>query len=298
MTQPHGIIAAVLTPLGTDLAPDFAAFIAYGRQLLEAGCHCLGMLGTTGEANSIHIRDRLHLIVAAAEALPTDRLLIGTGSSSLAEAVELTRCAAVNGAKAVLVLPPYYYAPVTDAGVQAYYDRLIDSVADADLRIYLYNFPKLTGYRFSPALIETLMARHGPVIAGLKDSSGDFASMTQYAAIDPGFRVFAGTERYLLDILDVGGAGCISATLNVTAALARKVWDGRAAPDARLLQASLTALRAAVEPYPLVPALKTLAARSGDAVWGNLLPPHIPLDTDAREQLLRAFDAALEGAGL
>ena len=298
MTQPHGIIAAVLTPLGDDLAPDPAAFIAYGRQLLDAGCHALGMLGTTGEANSIHIRDRLRLIAAAAEALPADRLLVGTGSSSLAEAVELTQCAAASGAKAVLVLPPFYYAPVTDAGVQAYYDRLIDRVADADLRVHLYNFPKLTGYRFTPALIETLMARHGPVIAGLKDSSGDFASMTQYAAIDPGFRVFAGTERYLLDILEVGGAGCISATLNVTAALARKVWDHRDEPGAQSLQTALTALRATVEPYPLVPALKALAARVGGAAWGNLLPPHVPLDADAREQLFRAFDATLEGARL
>ena len=221
MTQPHGIIAAVLTPLAGDLTPDLDAFVAYGRQLLGAGCHYLGMLGTTGEANSIHLRDRLRLIAAAAEALPADRLFVGTGASSLAEAVEVTQCAATNGAKAVLVLPPFYYAPVTDTGVQAYYDRLIDAAADADLRVYLYNFPKLTGYRFTPALIETLMMRHGPVIAGLKDSSGDFASMAQYAAIDSGFRVFAGTERYLLDILDVGGAGCISATLNVTAALAR-----------------------------------------------------------------------------
>ncbi len=285
----HGIIAAVLTPMQDNLRPDVPAFISYCKQLLEAGCHGLSILGSTGEANSIHLSDRLELIEQAAIYLPREKLLPGTGSCALAEAIELTRHAARNGIKNVLVVPPFYYAPVSDRGVQDYYDRLIEAVDDPELRIYLYNFPKLTGYRFTPSLIENLIARHGPIIAGIKDSSGDFKSMKEYVGINPAFKVFPGTERYLLDMLKLGGAGCISATINITAAQARAVWDHRE----QALQNDLTGIRAAIEAYPLVPALKAIVERDGGGEgWRNMIPPHMPLDEEVKQNLFFAYEEA------
>ena len=287
---PHGIIAAVLTPLQDNLRPDIPAFIDYCQKLLKSGCHGLGILGSTGEANSIHLTDRLILIEQAAKNLPPERLLPGTGSCALTEAIELTSCALKNGIKNVLVVPPFYYAPVSDGGIEDYFNRLIKAINDPSLRIYLYNFPKLTGYRFTPKLIKKLIAQHGPIIAGLKDSSGDFNSMTEYAAINPAFKVFTGTERYLLDMMKQGGGGCISASLNITAPQARILWDQRT----EVAQNNLTPLRAIIESYPLVPALKAMIEHQGGGKgWRNMLPPHMPLDKENTTQLLSEYSTTL-----
>ena len=289
----YGVISAVLTPLNDALRPDNATFISYCKHLLEEGCHCLGILGSTGEANSIHISDRLQLIKTAAQHLPPKKLLVGTGACSLKEAIDLSKCAVENGIMNLLVLPPFYYAPVSDEGIAAYYDRLISAVAHPDMRIYLYNFPKLTGYRFTSSLIKDLISRHGETIAGLKDSSGDFDGMKEYISINPAFNVFSGTERYLVDIMDAGGAGCISATINITARHARAVWNSRSAE----LQDSLTLLRASIEKYPLVPALKTLKEQeTGDHIWQNMLPPHVALNLEQKQSLFSDFQNAQKKA--
>ncbi|MFC7049471.1 dihydrodipicolinate synthase family protein [Emcibacter nanhaiensis] len=279
----HGIIAAVATPLKKNLRPDYDLFISHCRHLLDAGCHGLGILGSTGEANSIHLDDRIKLIERAAEFLPKETLLVGTGSCAIAEAVQLSRCAAENGIKNLLVLPPFYYTPVTDTGIRRYYDLLIEGINDPEVCIFLYNFPKLTGYRFTSAVINDLIDRHGDTIAGLKDSSGDLEGMMDYLTISPSFRVFSGTEEYLLDMIQAGGAGCISATINITSSMARAVWDSHA-PH---LQNHLTELRTAIQAHPLVPAVKAiLASQSGIPAWRTMAPPYVPLEGETERQLL------------
>jgi 4-hydroxy-tetrahydrodipicolinate synthase len=108
----------------------------------------------------------------------------------------------------------------------------------------------------------------------------------------PQLRLFAGTERYLLDILRLGGPGCISAAANVSCALAAQVyraWHQQQA-DVDQLQKRLTAIRSALEPFPLVPALKAWTAmRTGDASWRRVCPPMVALeeghDTSLRSAL-------------
>ncbi|HMB91653.1 MAG TPA: dihydrodipicolinate synthase family protein, partial [Rhodothermales bacterium] len=127
---------------------------------------------------------------------------------------------------------------------------------------------------FSPALIERFRHCYPHIIVGMKDSSGNFEHMKQTLASFPGFRVFAGTERYLLDILGVGGAGCISATTNVTCRLAGEVFVRRDTAAVRGLQNRLTEARTALEAFPFAAALKHLTAtRTGQASWRNVRPP-------------------------
>ena len=197
--------------------------------------------------------------------------MIGTGSCAVADAVALTRASLAAGVLNTLVLPPFYYKPVSDDGVFAYFARLIDAAADDRLRVFLYNFPQLTGFRFGAALIERLYQRFGPVIAGMKDSSGDWESMRDLCDVVPGFALYAGTERYLLDILDRGGAGCITATANMTAGLCQAVfraWRSGDRGEAERRQESLTDIRLAMQQYPLVPLQKALMhRRTADDLW-------------------------------
>ena len=295
---PRGVFAAVLTPLDAALAPDHEAFLRHASALLDGGCDGLAVLGSTGEANSLSLDQRLALIETAATQLPAGRLLIGTGSCAVAEAVALTRASLAAGVANVLVLPPFYYRPVTDDGVFAYFERLIEQAADDRLRVFLYNFPQLTGFAFTAALIRRLRDRFGPVIAGMKDSSGDWESMRGFCTVVPDFAVYAGTERFLLDILDQGGAGCITATANLTAGHCQAVFQAWLAGDrarAETAQARLTEIRLAMQRHPLVPLQKALMARrTGDPSWRRLLPPFAPL-AEADEKGAAALLEGLQG---
>ncbi|MBM3568233.1 MAG: dihydrodipicolinate synthase family protein [Alphaproteobacteria bacterium] len=283
-SQPQGVYCASLTPMDAELAPDLPRLIRHSKWLLASGCDGLGILGTTGEANSLSLSQRRTVIETACRELPRDKLMPGVGSCAVADAIELTRTAIAGGVKTVLCLPPFYYKGIADAGVEAFFDRIVQRIADPGLRIYLYNFPQLTGYAFQLDSVARMRDRHGPIVAGMKDSSGDFANMKKFAEGLPGFRVFAGTEQYLADILAVGGVGCITATANVTAPWCAKVYAAKG--EARTqAQAVLTALRLALQAKPLVPCLKGVIGRfTGDPIWNHMAPPMMKLaaaDIDA-----------------
>ena len=292
---PHGVFAAALTPLNQSLAPDHDAFVDHALALLEGGCDGLAVLGSTGEANSLPVDRRQALIEAATDRLPADRLLMGTGSCAVDEAVRLTKASLQGGAVNVLVLPPFYYKPQSDDGAFAFFARLIDSVDDQRLRVFLYNFPQLTGFAFSANLVDRLRRRYGPVIAGMKDSSGDWESMKARCGVGPDFAVYAGTERFLLDILGEGGAGCVTATANLTAPLCQAVlsaWRAGAHAEAKALQERLTAIRLEIQAHPLVPAQKALLEhRTGDPGWRHLLPPFTPFPAADAAALAARLDA-------
>ncbi|MBN9529988.1 MAG: dihydrodipicolinate synthase family protein [Alphaproteobacteria bacterium] len=292
MTTPGGVYAASLTPLDpATLRPDIDRLVAHSRWLLDRGCDGLGILGTTGEANSLSVADRRRVIEAAAAALPPERLMPGIGSCALADAVELGTAALKAGVRTLLCLPPFYYKPVPEAAVEAFFDRLIDGLADPDLRLYLYHFPQLTGFAFTVPMVERMIARHGAIIAGMKDSSGVLENMTTFARSIPGFGVFAGSEQFLLPVLEAGAVGCISATTNLTSPLAQLVFRQRRAAD----QERLTAQRLAIQKYPLVAMLKGLMQRhSGDAAWAGMLPPALPV----AEADIAALAAQLQALGV
>jgi len=276
--EPKGVYAASLTPMTAALEPDLPRLIAHSNWLLANGCDGLGILGTTGEANSLTLTQRRRVIDAAIDALPKERLMPGVGSCALADVVELTKACLAGGVHHVLCLPPFYYKGVPDAGVEAFFATVIDRVADARLRLYLYNFPQLTGYPFPVSLVERLKARFGATIAGMKDSSGDWSNMKLFAESVPDFKVFAGTEQYLNDILSVGGAGCISATTNLTGPWAKAVLDAKGGAAKAKAQETLTALRLTIQAKPLIPALKGLMqALTGDVAWSHIAPPNAPL---------------------
>lgn len=293
--EPHGVYAASLTPMTADLEPDLGRLVAHSKWLLANGCDGLGILGTTGEANSLTMKQRRAVIDAAMAALPKERLMPGIGSCALADVVELGKACLAGGVRDVLCLPPFYYKGVPDAGVEAFFATVIERIGDPRLRLYLYNFPQLTGYPFPLALVERLKARFGATIAGMKDSSGVWSNMKLFAEKVPGFKVFAGTEQYLADILAVGGAGCISATTNLTSPWAKAVLDAKDAASRAKAQELLTALRLTIQAKPLIPALKGLMQDlTGDATWHHVAPPNASLTSGE----IGALREKLAGLGL
>src|SRR5262249_25987905 len=194
--------------------------VALARFLLTNGCDGLNVLGTTGEATSFPLEQRKRLMTAYREAgLPLDRLMVGTGAASVADAVALTRHAAELGFAGALVLPPFYYKGVPDDGLVAYIDAIIAAASAKPVPIYLYHFPAQSGLPWHIGLIKRLLDRHGSRIVGLKDSSGDMNYARAAAAVSRNLHVFPSTEAVLVEARSGIFAGCISATANLNADL-------------------------------------------------------------------------------
>ena len=297
MSRFAGVLVPALTPFGRDLAPDAAKLGRYCRWLLDQGANGLAVFGTTSEANSLALEERRSLLESLIESgVPADRLMPGTGLCALPESVALTRHAVAAGCGGVLMLPPFYYKGVGDDGLFGSYAEVIERVGEADLRIYLYHFPAMSGVPITLDLVERLIATYPETVVGLKDSSGDIANTLALLRRFPGFSVFPGSEKLLFEALGHGAAGCISATANVNVGPIRRLIDAYPGPAAEALHGAVSRLREAIEGRPMVPALKALLAHaSGDADWSIVRPPLAPLDADAAAALVAAaHEAGLE----
>lgn len=288
-----GVWTPVLMPVDGNLDIDVRRFLHHAKASLNRGCHGLAVFGTTSEANSFSVAERKALLEAALEGgLPADRLMVGTGCCALTDSVELTRHAVSLGCKKVLVLPPFYYKNMTDAGLHRSYAALIERVGAPELRIYLYHFPQLSGVPITYGLIEMLLSDFRGVVAGLKDSSGDWSNTQGLLDRFPDLAVFPGNETYMLEGLERGGAGCITATANANAAAIRGVYDAWRSQggDLGALNEKMVAVRATIAKHPLVPALKFLASVGyGDPAWRAVRPPMLPMSDAGGEALLESL---------
>ncbi len=296
----QGVIAAAATPITATGQIDTAAYLAHCTWLFDHGCDGINVLGTTGEANSLPLDARRALLDAvSASSLPLPRLMVGTGGCALADAVALTRHAVACGFAGQLILPPFYYKPVSDDGLFAFFARLIDMVNDTRAQVYLYNFPQLTGLHFSVELIQRLLSAYPGVVVGLKDSSGNFDNAKAIATACPDFTVLPSTEAWLLHGREHGFAGCISATVNLTAAEANHVWHTPTATDAEALQQRIATVRDHIASFPLIPAIKCLLATLHDhALWSTPLPPLMPLSPEEAKTLHTSVTITADGATL
>ena len=276
-----GIYTASLTPLSSSYEPNLPALVSHVEQLFESGSDGVAILGSTGEANSLTIEQRLDIISYCGKTLAPERLMMGTGSCALQDAIRLTQASIEAGVFSVLVIPPFYYKPQSDESVIRYYSELISSVDDSRLRIIFYNFPKLSGYNFSTEILQEFKERFGDIAAGIKDSSGNWENMLSITKNVPNFMVYSGTETLLLNILREGGAGCITASANLLAPecqLVYQAWRNDQQNAAEQVQKELTVLRKALESYQFVSELKGLMAlHTGSEHWQEMLPPFIPL---------------------
>jgi 4-hydroxy-tetrahydrodipicolinate synthase len=290
-----GINAAVLTAMNADLSIDLDRMAGHCRWLLANGCNGLAVLGTTGEANSLGISERIAVLEGlVARGIPASKMLPGTGTTAITDTALLTRKAQELGCRGALLLPPFYYKNPSDDGLLAYFNEVIQRVA-GDIKIYLYNFPQQSAIPFSVDFIGRLLLANPGKVKGIKDSSGNFANGLSYvkAFARDGFEVYAGDDSLLKPLLERGSAGCITAASNLNCALGAEVYTNWNNAAGAAVQEVLSATRKAVISVPLIPALKSLVARNtGDARWLNIRPPHLKLAAAQEAALFSAFDAS------
>jgi 4-hydroxy-tetrahydrodipicolinate synthase len=290
MKRIEGVLAPVVTPFKRDYAPDAERFVRHCRWLLKNGCAGLAVFGTNSEANSMSVGEKRALLEAlVAGGVPAAALMPGTGHSALSDSVELTRAAVKLGCAGVLMLPPFYYKGVSDEGLYRNFAEVIERVGDERLQLYLYHIPPVSQVGISLALIERLLSKYPGIVAGVKDSSGDWANTK--AMLDNfskgGFDVFAGSEEFLLANMRGGGKGCITATGNVNPGAIDNVYRNWRSPEADKLQAAITATRRIVQKQPMIPALKATIAHFGnDAQWKTCRPPLVELNSSQEQELI------------
>ncbi len=283
----RGVCAAVITPVDASLRPDPQLAIPYYRDLLARGCDALNVLGTTGEAFSLSVDDRLRFMEAVAGSdLPRDRMMVGTGAAALGDAIRLTAAAFRLGFGAALIMPPFFFRDVPDDGVVRFFELLFGAVHPPQGRTFLYNFPQMSGVRFHPQLVDRLMSAFPGVIAGMKDSSNDSALQEAVAKVRAHLAIFPSSEAYLTVARANGLAGCISGSVALWPELAAEVWRGNEEK-----QQHLAAMRAALAGFSLINCVRFLSARrANNPAWERCLPPLSPLSKESTLLLTDALE--------
>ncbi len=277
-----GIWAAVLTPVDEQFLPDSSRAIPYYRDLLDRGCAGINALGTTGEAMSFNADARAHFMEAlASSGLPVERVMAGTGAASLGDAARLTRHAFECGFAAALVMPPFFFRDASDDGIAAFFDALFARSEPPQKSVLLYNFPRMSGVAFHPALVDRLVALFPGIIAGMKDSSNDASLQSEILARHPDFAVLPGSENDLVAARRRGVSGCISGSVALWPELAAEVFAGNESAAGEL-----TRRRNGLDGVPFIPAVRYLTEKSRrDAAWERAMPPQQPLAAEAQRAL-------------
>ncbi|HJS37787.1 MAG TPA: dihydrodipicolinate synthase family protein [Burkholderiales bacterium] len=291
-----GVLSPVITPFKADLSPDVERFVRHCKWLLKSGCSGLAVFGTNSEANSLSVEEKLTMLAALIHAgVPGAALMPGTGHCALPAAVRLTANAVKLGCAGVLMLPPFYYKGVSDEGLYRYFSEVIERVGDERLRVYLYHIPPVSQVPITLKLIERLLAKYPRIVAGAKDSSGDWnntkAMLEEFGKA--GFDVFPGSEQFLLEGMRHGGAGCISATANVNPGAIDKLFREWRSGEAERMQAAISATRKIVQKQPMIAALKSTVAHFGnDPEWRRVRPPLVELTPAQEAELIPELKAS------
>ena len=278
MGKIKGIYAATLSILNEDLSLNIQKTILHAENIINQGCHGVAFFGSTGQAQLIPVSEKINLLNSISTNKNKDKFIIGTGLNSLVETINLIKVATSLNFKKFLIMPPAYYK-YGDKEVISFYEKIISEIPDAE--IILYNFEKLSGYKFSINCVEELAKKFPKQVIGVKDSS---YNLFENLKID-NFSVLPGSENKLLKGLELGCDGIITATCNITATLARKVYDDFIQNKAQSANEKLCKVRTIFDGYNLKSAIHSLMAKI-DKSYINILPPLSILNNKECQKLI------------
>ena len=278
-----GVYAAGLSVLNVDRTLNINATINHASQAIQNGLHGVFFFGSTGQSQLISSNEKRELIAKIASHKLRKQFFLGTGNNSLNENIDLIRYAMEYDFREFLIMPPAYYKGNTDEGVFEFYSRLINALPK--VKIILYNFEKLSGYKFSVEMVTKLVETFPENIIGCKDSSYNLFENLKL----PKFLMFPGSEAKLLKGLELGCSGCISAVTNVTHTLARKVFDDFEKKVSQSKNEQLVNVRETFDQYNLISALHSFHSIK-DENYKNILPPLTLLSEEKQKELIEKLN--------
>ena len=278
MSKINGIYAASMSVINNDLTLDVTKTIQHAEMVIDQGCHGAAIFGSTGQAQLISISEKVNLFNQLSTSKYKEKYIIGTGLNSLSETVNLMSVARSLNFKKFLIMPPAFYK-YSDHNAISFYSKIIE--AHPECEIILYNFEKLSGYKFSIECVQELVKLFPEQIIGVKDSS---YNLFENLKID-NFSILPGSESKLLKGLELGCSGIITATCNATSALARKVYDDFFDKKQQTANQKLCDVRNTFEKYNLISGLHTFYSKN-DLIYKNVLPPLSILNSKEEKELI------------
>ena len=265
MSKIKGIYAAGMSVLNDDLSLNIEKTILHSEKIIEQGCHGVAIFGSTGQAQLIPVVEKINLLNRLSLSNYRDKFLIGTGLNSLGETINFMQIASTLKFQRFLIMPPAYYKYGDDEVIK-FYTKIVESNLESE--IVLYNFEKLCGYKFSLSSIKDLVSRFPDQIIGVKDSSYNLFEDLKLE----NFSILPGSETKLLEGLELGCTGIITATCNVTAQLSRKVYDDFISGNKQTSNQKLCDVRSCFDAYNLISGLHTFYSKE-NKIYQNILPP-------------------------
>jgi len=273
-------MVALLTPFDDHGEVDNEALRAHVDDLISKGVDGIMPCGTSGEGPLLGEDEAAAVIGTVVEgAAGRAPVLAHVGRAATRATVQLGRQATDAGANALVACLPYYYA-LDERQVVNHYRTLM---ASTDMRVYAYTIPSRTGNDLSPGAVQVLA---GEGLAGLKDSTKSFERHLEYLEIaravadSDNFAVFMGSDAMVLDALQAGAAGSVSALANLRPDLfssLKRAFIEDDQVEAKSLQEKITRVRAEVSTGPALAGLKAAVARRlsarGIAYPARLRPP-------------------------
>ena len=278
MSKINGIYAASMSVINNDLTLDVTKTIKHAEMIIDQGCNGVAIFGSTGQAQLISISEKINLFNQLSTGKYKEKDIIGTGLNSLSETINLISVARSLNFKKFLIMPPAFYK-YSDHNVISFYSKIIDAYPECE--IVLYNFEKLCGYKFSVECVQELVKLFPEQIIGVKDSS---YNLFENLEID-NFSILPGSESKLLKGLELGCSGIITATCNVTSALARKVYDDFFDKKEQTVNQKLCDVRNTFEKYNLISGLHAYYSKN-DLIYKNVLPPLSILNSKEEKELI------------
>ena len=279
-----GVYAAGLSVLNADRTLNIDATIAHASQAIQSGLHGIFFFGSTGQSQLISTNEKKELISKIASNKLKKNFFLGTGNNSLNENIDIVKYAMEYDFKEFLIMPPAYYKGNTDEGVFDFYSRLISAIPK--VKIILYNFEKLSGFKFEPNFVKKLVSSYPKNIIGCKDSTYNLYDKIKIKD----FLMFPGDESKLLKGLELGCSGCISAIANVTHKLAREVFDDFQKNKTQKSNEKLINVRHTFDRYNLISSLHSYMSLQ-NSKFKNLLPPLTLLNSNDQKDLLKKLES-------
>lgn len=274
-----GTYCAALTPLNDDFSINHQLFLDHCNYLLSQNLDGLAIFGTTGEANSFNVEEKIEAINYLIDnKIDPLKLIPGTGQCSIKDTIKLTKSVANLKVKAVLVLPPFYYKNVQNESIIDYYSRVIEGVGQKNFNYILYQIPQTSGVNIGFEIIEKLISIFPSNVIGIKDSSGDLDTMLKTIKYFQDFSVFSGSDSLALKACKHGGAGAITATSNVSGKLLSYIVNNcrkeSQISNFNEMQNLQKKIRETVFSYEPISVLKAfLSKRSNNKDWNRLNAP-------------------------
>ncbi len=295
MLKITGVYSAALTPINEDLTINKDLYLRHCQYLMKQGHDGLAIFGTTGEANSFSIKEKKNNIDFLIDnRIDANILIPGTGSSSVADSIEMTKHASNHGVRAVLLLPPFYYKNISDEGVINYYRKIIEETGNTKFHYLLYNIPQFTNVAINFNIIESLIKLYPNNVIGLKDSSGNKDNMLKVIKYFDNFSLFCGDDSLALDICKKGGAGAITAGTNIAGKLLSFILHNykkeKEIDNFQELQLLMINIRKALTSHEMISVMKAyFSIIDKIPSWNNLMPPLKKIDDPLNHKTIIAL---------